>query len=181
MALLVDRECEQVPVAEALTYRGRLGRGGGRGLEVRGGFVLEHDRYQQVALLDAFAPLALHQALGAAEPPARAAHLSATREEHTDPERAANRGHRLAGVRVRLMGSLEDAQVLLVAAGHEGGGGQELEVLPAERGCLVGGRESFVRVDPLAPPVGLTTQLELVDAIRQGCSSIPEGPARRLR
>ena len=73
VALLVGGEGEQVRVAEALADRRRLCRGCGGRLEVAARLLLEDDREQQVAALNAVAPLVVEQPLGAAEPAAGAA------------------------------------------------------------------------------------------------------------
>jgi len=51
--LLVYGEGEQVCLAEALADFGSVGCGGVRGLPVTVGPVLQHDRHQQIAPLDA--------------------------------------------------------------------------------------------------------------------------------
>ena len=76
LALCEDRKAEQVTVAEPfgdLTSRGR--RLGGA-YPVALGFVLERDRHQQVAVLDALLVRAIEQALGPPEPASCRPHLA---------------------------------------------------------------------------------------------------------
>ena len=98
VALDVNRKSKQVVVAEALADLRRRGCGGGSAFQIALGFVLEDDRHQHVALLDALALLPIEQPLGAAEPAGGRPHLSAERELDADPERTAHRAPGLARV-----------------------------------------------------------------------------------
>ena len=53
-------------------------------------------------------PLALDQSLRAAKPSACRAHLAPKREVHAEPESATHRAERLAGVQVRVVGTLQE-------------------------------------------------------------------------
>ena len=68
--------------------------------------LLLDDRQQQVALLGAFARLALQQPLSTGEPAGRAAHLAAHEQAKAEPERTAD-GATAAGIAVRMVGAFE--------------------------------------------------------------------------
>ena len=76
MALSVDREGEQVTVAEALTDPNGLPGDRRRCCEVSGGLVLEHRGQKQIAVLGALG-LVLEEPLRASEPACRRADLAA--------------------------------------------------------------------------------------------------------
>ncbi len=98
VTLSVDREREEIAVAEALPYaHGLLGDGGSRGV-VPCSLVLEHGGKEQVPALGAL-PLRLDEALGPAEPAAGRADLPTRGEVQADPRRAANGGERLSVAR----------------------------------------------------------------------------------
>ena len=99
-------EGEQVCIIEALADLGSFGSSCVRCLPVPVGLVPQHDRYQEIAPLDAVALLALDQPLGATEPSGRATGLSSERKIDAHPEGAAHSAHRVAGVQVRVMGTL---------------------------------------------------------------------------
>ena len=129
MPLVLGGEREQVGVAEALADRGRLGRGGDRGLVVAGRLVLEHPRQQEVALLDAVAVLALDEPPRALRTsPPRGSDRAASRLIPTQNalRAAASPSPRSS---VRVMGALERGDVLVVAPEHVGRRRQQLEVL----------------------------------------------------
>ncbi len=119
VALAVDREREEVAVAEALADANGLLCGRGCRGEVSGGLVLEHRRQEQVAALGALA-LVLEEPLCAAEPARRRADLAAGGEVQADPHRAADRAKRLPVLEIPLMRALEPRDRLVVAAEHEG-------------------------------------------------------------
>jgi hypothetical protein len=135
-ALRLNGEREALRVAEALGDGGRVGRDGGSGCEVTAGFVLEHERHEQVASLDRV--LLPEDPVGAPEPPAGRTHLSAKGEIDADPDRAPNCAAGLARLQVGVMSALEDPQVLVVPAEHVRGRGQQLEILSSERSGPVG-------------------------------------------
>ena len=137
-ALLMYGEGEQVCIAETLADLGGVGCGGVRGFPVTGGLMPQHDRYQQIAPLDAVSPVALYQPLGAAEPSGRAAHFSSECEIYDQPERAAHSAHRFAGVEVRVMGALQATQAVVVAAEHECRRCEQLQVFRSQRSRLIG-------------------------------------------
>ena len=72
-ALRVKREREEIGIAETLRQLGGSGRGQRRRFGIAARLVLEHERQQQVAALDALLLLVLEQPLPAREParPAR--------------------------------------------------------------------------------------------------------------
>jgi hypothetical protein len=172
VALLVGGECEQVGVAEALPDRGGVGGGGGSRLPVAAGLLLERGRQQEVAALDAVAPVALEQPPGAPHPAARAADLPVACEGHADPERAAQGGELLARLQVSAMRALEQLAVLGFAAEHVRGGGEQLEVLRAQRIPLVRGQERLMCVRPGLRRRCFTTALELRPGIHQARLSL---------
>ncbi len=103
---------------------------------------------QQVAALDAVALDALDEALRAPDPPHGAAGLPAQQEVDADPERAPCGAQALAVVEVGLMGALEVAEVVRIAAEHVGSRRQALEVLGRQRRRSVSARQRFVDVRP---------------------------------
>ena len=163
MALLLARERDQVGIAEALADRGGRGRGGARGVGVAGGDVAQQRRDQQVAPLDAVLPRALERALRRARTIRPPAGLAAQQEAQADPERAAHRGQRRAGLLVEPVRALEVAPVLVLAAEHVGGGGARLEVARPERGD---GGQRVVALQPRSARAGVATTLELAHARR---------------
>ncbi|MGH2825324.1 MAG: hypothetical protein ACRDLY_20360 [Thermoleophilaceae bacterium] len=162
--MILSGEREHDPIAEALADRDRLGAGGDRGLEVAGRLVLRHGRQQQVAALDAVASLTFDQPPGTAEPPGCAAHLPLEGEVDADPERATRRSQALAPIQVQLVGTLQAAHVLVVAAEHVGRRGQQLEILGFQRRRPIRARQQLVGVDPRPPRIGLTAAFEFVDS-----------------
>ena len=144
-AARLGAEREQVRVAEALPDRARRAGRGGRRLEVARGLVAEHRRKHQVPLLDALGLLTLDQPLRPAHPARRPPGLAAQHEVEPEPERAARRGQPVAALEMRVVGALERAAVLLVAAEHVRGGRQPLEILGP-----VGARQRVVDVRPAA-------------------------------
>ena len=97
MALLVRGEREQVWVAEAPADRRGLTGGRGGGVEVPARLLLEDDRKQEVATLDAIRPLLIEQPLRATQPAACPPELAPTGKVDGDPERASEGGQRLDG------------------------------------------------------------------------------------
>src|SRR4051812_35884633 len=57
------------------------------------------------------------------------------------------------GIEVRTVGTLEDAQVLVLASDHGGRRGQQLEVGRRQRGRPIGGRQRLVGIRP--PTAGI--------------------------
>jgi hypothetical protein len=131
--LLVHGEREQVLITEALADLGSIGCRSVSGLPVTAGLMPQHDRHQQIAPLDAVASLAFDQPLGTAEPACRPAHLASECKVHAHPERAAHSAHRFTTVQVHVIGTLQAAQALVVAAEHEGRCCELFEVLRSER------------------------------------------------
>jgi hypothetical protein len=156
LPLRVEREREEVPVAEPLAdLRSRsCGRAGA--VDIALGLVLEGDRHEQVPLLRTLT-LVFEQALGTAEPARRRPHLSAHRELHADPERAARGRAALAVPSVPLGRSLEDPHLLVFAAEHVGG---DCEALEIRRDQQLGAFQQFVRLRPGALREGLPSFFE---------------------
>ena len=89
---------------------------------------------EQVAPLDALTLVALEQPLGASEPAARAAHLATPGERDARPRtRTASAASSRPAVEVGPVGALEEAEVVVLAADHVRGGGEQLEVVRPER------------------------------------------------
>ena len=125
----MNRHGLQVLVPVPLGYLG--GPRGGRmdSLEVAEVLLVHHHPNEQIAVLDAVGILAGQQALRAAEPPRGAARVPAERETQPRPEGAAHGAQRPAGVEMDVVGALERANVVVVAAQHVGGDGQLLEIV----------------------------------------------------
>ena len=138
VALLLHGEGDEVSIAEALADRGGLRGGGIRGLVVTGCHVPQDGGRQQVALLDALTPLAVDQPLRATEPSGRAGGLAAEQEVETHPAGAPRGGESSAGIQVSVMGSLEEAQVVVFPAEHVCRGREQLDVRRSKRGRLIG-------------------------------------------
>ena len=166
-ALGLSRQGEQVRIAEALADRDSLGCGGDRRLVVTGSLTLEHQRHQQIALLDAVATLTVDQPPGTAEPTRRAPHLPSEGEVDADPERAAHRAQQFAAIQVSVMGTLQAAHVLVVATEHVRRRRQQLKVPRLQRPRLIGAGQRLVGVPPRPPRVRLTAACELVDAVHR--------------
>lgn len=148
MALLVSGESEEIPVSEALADRGRLTRELGRPLPLAARLVLEDPRQQQVAALDAVLAGPVEQATGAGEPAAGRPRVAATRQVDPDPEGAATGRDDLFALDPGPVGALQHLQVLGLAAGHVGGGGEQLQVLARKAFLLRGPREVLVGAGP---------------------------------
>ena len=159
VALSVDREREEVAVAEALADANRFACGCGCGCEVPGRLVLEHRRQEQVAALGAVA-FVLEKPLCAAQPARCRADLATGREVQADPHRTSDAAQRLPALEVERMRPLEPRDRLVVAAEHEGGGREQLEVLRGKRCDLVRSRQRLVRLEPRPLGVGLTASPE---------------------
>ena len=97
----------------------------------------------------------------------------------TQPAQCAARSS-FAGVQVHVIGTLQEAQVV-VAPEHVGRRREQLEVLRPQRSHLVGPRQRLVGVHPRSPPVGLTAPFEFVDGIHHGYSDRSSGAPRPAR
>ena len=87
----------------------------------------EDERQQQVAGLGAVGAFGFEELLGAAEPAAGAAHLTALCEVHSQPECAPQRRASFTGCEARLIGAIEKREVLLRQPEHEGRRREPLE------------------------------------------------------
>jgi hypothetical protein len=170
----MDGEREQIRVAEPLARLRRHRCGGERGFVVARRLVLHCDGQEEIAPLDAVPPLALDEALGTAEPPRRAAHLSAQCDVDAQKEGAARRAKRYAALEMCVMSPFEDAQEVVDAAEHLRSRCQQLEVVGCERRRLIGLRQRQVRVFRRPSRVGRTASVEgaagrrpVVDPVRR--------------
>ena len=164
VALGLDREGKQVPVAEVLgdansLFCDRRGRG-----EVPGCFVAEHPRQEQISLLDALARR-LDESLSPSEPSSRRADLAPGGEVQADPRRAASCAESLAVLEEPMVRALEPCDRLVVLSEHEGAGRDQFEIRALERDPLVRARQQVVGLEPGAPREGLAALLELVDLL----------------
>ncbi len=175
VALGVQSHREQVAVAEPLADASGLAGDGRGGFELRGGFVLEDDRNQQIAVLSRFLRFLVEEPLCSSQPAARRAHRTPIGEVHPDPRRGAHRAQRLAPLQVLVVGSLEDSDALVVAPKHPGRGREQLEILRSQRRDRVSSGERLDRLEPRATLVGSTALLELV-ACRHHEHSGAKGP-----
>ena len=132
-ALIVPGTGDQVRIAAALADRGGLRRGRVRSLEVARGKVLLHDRQQQIAALGALVLLVLEQPLGAGDPAGRATHLAAKEKTEAQPECGTDGAQAFAGVQVRMMGTFERPQIVLVPTDQIRRHRQQLEILASQR------------------------------------------------
>ena len=155
----VQREREQVGVAEPLPGRGRIAREGGGGLPVPAQLVLEGDRDQEIAALGAVV-LAFEQPVRASQPAGRGAHVSAQGQLYPDPEGAAHRSPRLAMLRPLVVSAFQVAHRLVVPAEHERSRGEQLDVFGAEPLLLIGLRQRFSGVEPRARRIRPPTAFE---------------------
>jgi hypothetical protein len=164
VALSVNREREQVAVAEALTDPYGFPRDGGCRGEIAGDLVPEHHREEQVATLGALA-LLLEEALRAPEPAARRSEQAAGGEVQADPRGAASRPPHLSRLEEPLMAPLEPRRGLLVPAEHEGTRREEVDIGRLERRPCLRRRQRLVRLEPRPSRVGLAASLVLRDSI----------------
>ena len=153
MALLVERECEQVGVPEPLGDHDRRGGGGVRTAAVAGDLPLDDLRQEEVAALDAVGPVPLHQPPGAGEPAAGARGLAPQGEAQPDPEGAARS---VVGALVGADGALERRHELVVAAEHVGGRRELLEPVGVQLARQR--REHGVRLPPRPRRAGITSR-----------------------
>ena len=159
VSLLVQRERQQVGVAEALPGRSRIAGEGGGSLPVPAQLVLEGDRDQEIAALGAVV-LAFEQPVRAPQPAGRGAHVSAQGQLYPDPEGAAHRSPRLAVLRPLVVGAFQVAHRLVFPAEHERSRGEQLDVFGAEPLLLIGLRERFSDVEPRARRIRPPTAFE---------------------
>jgi len=168
----MDREREQIPVAEALADANGLCRGLACGGKVARGLVLEHEREEQVAALGALA-LVLEDPLRAAEPAGSRTDAAAACEIQADPDCAARGTPRLSGLQEPLVRTFEPGDRVVVATEHEGADREEIEVFRGEALPLLHHRQRLVRLAPCAPRIGLPASLELLDSIPHAAAHCP--------
>ena len=163
-ALIVPATGDQVRVPATLADLGGLRRGRVRSLEVARGKVLLHDRQQQIAALGALVLLVLEQPLGAGDPAGRGAHLAAKEKTQAQPECGTDGAQAFAGFQVRVMGTFQRPQIIIVPTDQIGRHRQQLEILAFQSGRLIGCRERPVGVGPGAPPVMLAAAFKFAQA-----------------
>ena len=136
VALSLDREREEISVAEALADANGFACGCGSRGEVSRRLVLEHRRQEQVAALGTLT-LVFEEPLCTAQPARRRADLAAGREVQADPHRAVDGAEVLCALEVELMRALEPCDRLVVATEHEGAGREKLGVGRFERSAAL--------------------------------------------
>ena len=159
-ALLVAGTGDEVGVATALADCGGVGCSSVRDLVVTRGETLLDDRQQQIAPLGTFARITLQQTLGTGKPAGRAAHLAAHEQAKTEPECATDGAKAPASISVRIVGSFERLEIILVLADQVSGHRQQVEVLGSQRHFLVGAQERLVSVGPSALLIVFTGEIE---------------------
>jgi signal transduction histidine kinase len=185
-ALGVKGERGQIRITELLADLDGRRRRGRRALEVACGLVLEHDRHQHVALLDALSTGGLHEALGPAEPCGCRPELTVEGVVHADPEREVGGTQAVSGLAAPPVGTLVDPNPLVFERKHVRGGRKQLEVVGRELRLAIGARQQLVRVCPGGLRVGLATAIEDVRRLRRAQSRLNvagtvRGPQSRSR
>ena len=158
---LMGGEGEQIHVAVFRADIRDSAESFGRGLEIALAHLLEGEGNHQVAVLDRVGRLVLDQALPAAKPAARGAHLAATGAVEADPDRAASGEHRIALGQVRLVLALHRGEVLVLVAEHVGRSCQQPQVVGSQPGFAIGCRKALVGVRPPKARVRLSAPIEL--------------------
>ena len=165
--LVVPREPQEVVIAEPLSELGGLGRGGMGGLVVAPSHLLEPDGDQQIAALDAVLLDAFEQAPPSREPSTRSPALAPEEQVVADPERAPSSGRHLLDFKMRMVGALQSADVVVVSAEHVRSPRKELEIPRVEwRGPIRAGQR-LERFAPRALGVGRATLSGLDDRIHR--------------
>ena len=165
-ALLVAREPDQVGVPESLADFGCLDRGRVARLKVAARHLLEPERDQEPAALDAVAPVALKLPLCAREPSPRAHRLAPEQHVVPDPERAAHGARHIAGARMCVMSALEGGDVGIVVTEHVLRAREQLEVVRIQLDLRVRGGKPLAGIEPRAPGVRLAPALQVGDGRR---------------
>ncbi len=160
--MLVERQAEQIRIAEALpdtsrSHRSLVGGGG-----IARCLLPHHHGHEQVPLLDTIALFLLDQSLRPGEPPRATRHLSPDQQVSAGPQCAAGRWERLVGLQMSMMRALQKLQVLIVAAEHRRRCREQLEILSSQRRRPIGSLKRRVRAPPLSPCVRLTPVLEML-------------------
>ncbi len=164
-ALGVEREREQVGVAETLADRRGLGAAVVRGLVFARDLVAHGDGDQQVAALRAVGLGSLEQPPRAAEPTRGPRRLASQRQVEREPEGAADRAQRLTVLEQHLVLALEQARPLVLVAQHVSRHGEQVEVVRSEWSRPVGARQRLVRLCPRPSCIGLTAAFEVLDLV----------------
>jgi len=149
-------------------------------VELAGRLALEGERHEQVATLDTVLVETLNEPLRAPEPAAPAGHVTGRHEVHTQPKRGLRRRRDRFIVKLRLVGTSERLDVLLVAAEHVAGDRQQPEVAGGKRPRAVSDCERGMGISPGAPGAQRTAPLELLVA-QHAVTVLPTEPRRRRR
>jgi hypothetical protein len=165
VALEMQRHSGEIRVAKTLADLAGTGCCRVCAFVIAGLLSLERNRHEEVALFDAVVPGAFDKALRAAEPSAGRSDLSSDREAHADEEPSAGGAEPFARIEVRVVGALEDREVVVHEADHRGRRREQLEVIRSQRRRLVRAQQRFVGVQPRPPGVRVATLLELVDDV----------------
>ena len=147
-SLLISRKPDEIRVAETFADLGRLRSRSEATIVVPAPHLVQPDRDQEIAALDAVLRVALEQPLGASEPARRAGRVSAEEKIVADPEGTTGRTWGLAGPDVHVMRALESGEIIVVVADHVCRPREQLEILCSERLQLIGARQRLVRIQP---------------------------------
>ena len=181
MALLHQRDCDEVIIPEARADRSSLDCGGFRSLELTADHVLQQDGDQHIAELDTVIFVS-SEPLPAREPSRRRSRLPSKQQVVTDPECAERPRPNIARVDVGVMGALQTTHIVVVAAKHVGRSRKQLEILRRKRSRPICPRQRLVGVRPRSPSVRLTTPLDVAaDMSHRFGSRICREGAERLR
>ena len=178
--MLVECQAEQIHVAKALPDTSNSGRGvvGGG---VAGRLLPHHHGHEQVSPLDTIALFLLDQSLRPGEPPRATRHLSPDQQVSAGPACAAGGLERLASLQMSVMRTLQDLQMLIVAAEHRRRCREQLEILSSQRQRPIGSRKRRVRASPFSPRVRLTPVRETLGSRVSCCLDRRHGDTLRSR
>jgi hypothetical protein len=160
VALDMDRQGEQVAIAEALRDRGGVARHGGGRLVLAVRLVPERLGQPEIA---PFHALVVDEPLSARDPARAATELAGQQQRHARPERAPGRARLGTRPEVELVGARHGVDVLLQASQHVCRRRQLLEVGGPERSRPVGARQRGMGVQPRMSRDEGAAVLELVD------------------
>ena len=117
-------------------------------------------------MLDAVDLYAFEKALPSGEPARRTSELASEQQIVADPPGAADRRRQRTSVEVKLVGTFERADVVVVLAQHVGGPAEQLQLRGRKRRSLVRGAQRVVSLCPRARAVGRPTSLDIVARVR---------------
>jgi hypothetical protein len=150
----------QVGVSKDLTERDGSARGRERRVVVAFAQLLLGDRKQEVAALDAVTVLDVP--LSARNPRVCLTGLTSKQGGQRKPERTTGGASSVVGVNMDTMQAFEDALKLVVAAGHERGGRQPIEIVGLERRRLICAEKSLIGGIPRTTFVALTAEFKMI-------------------